>query len=161
MNALDLILLALGAASALWGLWRGLVREVLSVAGWVASFWLGQRYAAPLGEWLPLLGSNETWRRLAGFVIVFLLVLVGSALLANGMRKMATAVGLGPLDRALGAMFGALRGLLLLLTLTIVVNLSDWHKNAHWKNSAVAGWLNQTLQDLRPLLPAGFGKYLD
>ena len=74
---------------------------------------------------------------------------------------LASVAGLGPLDRALGALFGALRGLLLLLTLTVVVNLSDWRGHEHWQNSAVANWLNQTLLALRPLLPAEFGKYLN
>jgi len=161
MPALDWILLALGAGSALWGLLRGLVREVLSVVGWIASFWLGQRYATPVGEMLPLVGSSETWRQLAGFVAVFLTVLVVCALLAGLLRKLATVVGLGPLDRVLGAMFGALRGLLLLLSLTIVVNLSDWRNHEYWQNSAVVDWLNQTLQAWRPLMPAEFGKYLN
>ncbi|MDI9332582.1 MAG: CvpA family protein [Alphaproteobacteria bacterium] len=161
MTALDWILLALGGASALWGLMRGLVREVLSVVGWIASFWFGQAYAAQVGQWLPLAEANDTWRHLAGFVAVFISVLVVCALCAGLMRKLASAVGLGPLDRVLGAMFGALRGLLLLLTLAIVVNLSDWRVHEHWQNSGVAQWLNQTLQKLRPLLPAEFGKYLN
>ena len=52
MTSLDWILMAIGALSALWGLWRGLVREVLSLAGWVASFVLAQQYAAQAGELL-------------------------------------------------------------------------------------------------------------
>ena len=161
MTTLDWMLLVIGGASAIWGLWRGLVREVLSLAGWVLSFWLGQRYASQAGQWLPLNESNEALRQLAGFVLVFVLVLVASAILANLLKKLASVAGLGPLDRALGALFGALRGLLLLLTLTVVVNLSDWRGHEHWQNSAVANWLNQTLLALRPLLPAEFGKYLN
>ena len=161
MTALDWILLSIGAASAIWGLLRGLLREVLSVVGWVLSIWLGQRYAAQVGEGLPLDTSGEVLRHLAGFVCVFLLVLIITAILARMLQKLASAVGLGPLDRALGAVFGALRGLLLLLTLTIVVNMTDWRLHEHWQNSSVATWLNQTLQTLRPLMPAEFGKYLN
>ena len=124
MTSLDWILLTIGGLSALWGLWRGLVREVLSLAGWIASFVLAQMYANAVGAWLPLSDTGDTLRQLAGFVLVFVSVLVLSTALALVLKKMASAVGLGPLDRVLGALFGALRGLLLLLSLTIVVGLS-------------------------------------
>jgi membrane protein required for colicin V production len=160
MTATDWILLALGVASALWGLWRGLVKEVISLAGWIASFWLAQVYAQPVGMALPLSGSGEALRQLAGFVTVFLAVLIISAFLGMLLKKLASAVGLGPLDRLLGAVFGALRGLLLLLTLTIMVDLSPLHNHDWWQQSGVAQWLHGVLQTLRPLLPAEFGKYI-
>jgi len=137
------------------------VREVLSLAGWIAGFLLAQMFAPEVGQRMPMEGASEGLRYLAGFVLVFVLVLVASAILANLLKKLASVAGLGPLDRVLGALFGALRGLLLLLTLTVVVNLSDWRGHEHWQNSAVANWLNQTLLALRPLLPAEFGKYLN
>ncbi len=161
MTALDWILLSIGAASALWGLMRGLVREVLSVVGWVASFLLAQVYAPQVGEWLPLSTTADSLRYLAGFVGVFLFVLVAFALLSMALRKLASAVGLGPLDRALGAWFGALRGWLVLLSLTIVIDLASWRDHPHWQASVVAQTLQGHLQALRPLLPAAFGKYLN
>jgi membrane protein required for colicin V production len=161
MTALDWILLAIGALSAFWGLLRGLVREVLSVAGWVASFWLAQKHAADMGAWLPWGGSHETWRQLSGFVVVFVSVLVASTLIALLMKKLTSAAGLGPLDRLLGALFGALRGLLLLLTLTIVVDLSPWRESDLWQTSVMAQWLQGALHALRPLWPAEFGRYLN
>ena len=161
MTVLDWILLAIGVLSACWGVLRGLVREVLSVAGWIASFWLAQIHAPQVGQWLPWTASNETVQHLAGFVVVFVAVLVASTLIALFMKKLASAAGLGPLDRLLGGVFGALRGLLLLLTLTIVVDLSPWREAAVWQESMVAQWLQASLHTLRPLLPAEFGKYLN
>jgi membrane protein required for colicin V production len=161
MNYLDWTLIGIGVASALWGLMRGLVREVLSLAGWIASFWLAQAYASPVGEWLPISEGSGTVRQLLGFVLVLVAVLVLSTLLAIVLKKLASAVGLGPLDRLLGAVFGALRGLLLLLSITIVVGLSPWRSQEMWQTSAVPQWLRGTLLSLRPLLPTEFGKYLN
>jgi membrane protein required for colicin V production len=161
MNYLDWTLIGIGVASALWGLMRGLVREVLSLAGWVASFWLAQLYASQVGQWLPMAESSGTLRQLLGFVLVFVVVLTMCTLLAIVLKKLASVVGLGPLDRLLGAVFGALRGLLLLLSLTIVVGLSPWRSQEMWQSSAVPKWLHGTLVTLRPMLPTEFGKYLD
>jgi hypothetical protein len=58
-------------------------------------------------------------------------------------------------------LFGALRGLLLLLTLTIVVDLSPWRESDLWQTSAMAQWLQGALHALRPLWPAEFGRYLN
>ncbi len=160
MTSLDWILMAIGVLSAFWGLLRGLVREVLSVVGWVASFWLGQKYATQVGAWLPWTADHDGLRQLAGFVVVFLSVLVLSTLLGLILKKLTSVVGLGPLDRLLGALFGALRGVLLLLTLAIVVGLSPWRDSETWGASMVAQWLQASLQNLGPLLPAEFGKYL-
>lgn len=161
MNYLDWTLIGLAGASALWGLMRGLVREVLSLAGWMASFWLAQRYAVQVGAWIPMDTDSGTARQLLGFVLVWVGVLVVCTMLSILLKKLASAVGLGPLDRLLGAVFGALRGLFLLLSLTIVVGLSPWRSEDIWQTSVVPQWLRGTLVALRPLLPTEFGKYLN
>ena len=66
MDAVDWILLAVLGVSVLLGMWRGLFREVISLAGWIAGFWLAQAWAPEAGGWLPLQGASEVLRYLAG-----------------------------------------------------------------------------------------------
>ena len=160
MDAVDWILLAVLGVSVLLGMWRGLVREVISLAGWIAGFWLAQAWAPEAGGWLPLQGASEVLRYLAGFISVFLAVLIVSVLLGWLISKLVSAVGLGVVDRLLGGVFGGLRGVVLLLTLTVVVSLTPVQSAAWWTNSPVAQALVQGLQSLKPVLPAHFGKYL-
>ncbi|MBU4506144.1 MAG: CvpA family protein, partial [Gammaproteobacteria bacterium] len=54
MNWVDGVLLAVLVLSAVLGLWRGLVYEVISVAGWVAAFLLAQAYADEVAAVLPM-----------------------------------------------------------------------------------------------------------
>src|SRR6478736_4897644 len=103
------------------GLWRGLVAEVLSVLSWLAAFVLAQWFAPQAGELLPMAGVAQPLRYAAGFVVVFIATLVVGALLAWGCKKLLEAVGLRPLDRVLGAVFGAVRAGVLVLALGIVV----------------------------------------
>lgn len=160
MDAVDWILLALLGVSILLGMWRGLVREVISLAGWIAGFWLAQEWAPQAGAWLPLQGASEMLRYLAGFISVFLAVLVLSVLLGWMVSKLVSAVGLGLLDRLLGGVFGGLRGVVLLLTLAVVVSLTPMQTASWWTGSPVANALVHGLQWLKPVLPANFGKYL-
>jgi membrane protein required for colicin V production len=160
MDAVDWILLAVVGVSVLLGVWRGLVREVISLAGWVAGFWIAQAWAPQAGEWLPLQGASEVLRYLAGFVTVFVVVLIASVLIGWVVSKLVSAVGLGLLDRLLGGVFGGLRGGVLLLTLAVVVSLTPLQSASWWTGSPVAQSLIQGLQWLKPVLPAHFGKYL-
>lgn len=160
MDAVDWILLALLGVSILLGIWRGLVREVISLAGWVVGFWMAQAWAPQAATWLPLQGASEMLRYLAGFITVFLLVLVLSVLLGWVVSKLVSAVGLGLLDRLLGGVFGGLRGGVVLLSLAVVISLTPMQTASWWTGSPVARGLVHGLQWLKPVLPANFGKYL-
>nr|WP_281814590.1 CvpA family protein [Limnohabitans sp. MORI2] len=160
MSAVDWILLAVLGLSLLLGMWRGIVQEVLSLVGWVAAFYVSQMYAPLAAAWLPMEGSSQMLRYAAGFVVVFVAVLVATVLVSWVVKKLVSAVGLGPLDRLLGSLFGLMRGVVILLAVTVFVGMTPMRETDGWKQAQGAQWLQQFLHVLKPVLPADFGKYL-
>jgi membrane protein required for colicin V production len=160
LSAVDWILLAILGLSLLLGLWRGIVQEVLSLAGWVAAFYVSQMYAPMAAAWLPMEGSSQMLRYAAGFVLVFVAVLVVTVLVSWMVKKLISAVGLGPLDRLLGSLFGLMRGVVILLAVTVLVGMTPMRETDAWKQAQGTQWLQQFLHVLKPVLPADFGKYL-
>ncbi len=160
LSAVDWILLAVLSLSLLLGLWRGIVQEVLSLAGWGAAFYVSQMYAPMAAAWLPMEGSSQMLRYAAGFVVVFVAVLVATVLVSWVVKKLISAVGLGPLDRLLGSLFGLMRGVVILLAVTVLVGMTPMRDTEAWKQAQGAQWLQQLLHVLKPVLPADFGKYL-
>ena len=160
MSSTDWILLALLAASMLLGAMRGLVYEVLSVMGWIAAFLLAQWFAPTVSEKLPMQGSGETLRFAAAFVLVFIASVFAAGLISSLMKKLISAVGLRPVDRILGAIFGAFRGLILLLALSVVVHMTALHESEWWLESKGGPMLMTLLKGLRPMLPEKFGAFL-
>ena len=160
LSAVDWILLAVLGLSLLLGMWRGIVQEVLSLVGWVAAFYVSQMYAPMAAAWLPMEGSSQMLRYAAGFVVVFVAVLVGTALVSWVIKKLISAVGLGPLDRLLGSLFGLMRAVFILLAITVLVGMTPMRDTDAWKQAQGAQWLQQFLHVLKPVLPADFGKYL-
>lgn len=160
MTTLDWALLGVLGLSMLLGAWRGLVYEVLSVLGWAVSFFAAQWFAPSVAAILPLQSVSEPVRYAAGFVLVFVGVLVVCSLLTVAIKKLVQAVGLRPIDRTLGAGFGILRGLILLLAATVVVNMTALKNSAWWQESSGAGVLNTALISIKPMLPEQFAKYL-
>ena len=159
-SAVDWILLAVLGLSLLLGVWRGIVQEVLSLAGWVVAFYVSQLYAPLAAAWLPMEGSSHMLRYAAGFVVVFIAVLVATVLVSWVVKKLVSAVGLGPLDRLLGSVFGLLRGVVILLAATVIVGMTPMRETEAWRQAQGAQWLQQMLHVLKPVLPADFGKYL-
>ena len=131
MSSTDWILSAILAASMLLGVWRGLVYEVLSVIGWIAAF-----------------------------VLVFVASVFAAGLISALMKKLISAVGLRPVDRMLGAIFGLFRGVILLLAVSVVVHMTALQESEWWLESKGAPMLMTLLKGLRPMLPEKFGAFL-
>lgn len=157
----DWILLGVLFVSMMVGFWRGLVYEVLSLAGWVAAFVLAQWFASDVIVWLPFLkGAAEPVQYAIAFVVVFIATLFAAGLVSWLIKKLVETVGLRSVDRSLGALFGLARGLVLLLALTVVVQLTGFSTEVWWKNARGPVFLSASLDRLKPLLPQSFAEIL-
>ncbi|TFZ00367.1 CvpA family protein [Ramlibacter humi] len=160
MATLDWVFLGVLAFSLLLGLLRGLVYEVLSVLSWVAAFVLAQFLAPEVAKWMPMPDAAEPLRYAAGFAAVFIVAVFAGGLIAWATRKLVEAVGLRPVDRALGGAFGLVRGVVLLLAAAVVVNMTPLRNAQWWTESAGAGVSTAALRGLKPVVPERFGQYL-
>lgn len=139
--------------SMLVGLWRGLVFELLSLAGWVAAWVVAKVYGPALAASLALGEAGSAGQRALGFTLAFVGTLVAASLLARLARWLVAATPLSALDRLLGAGFGLLRGLLVLLAVTTLVSLTPARHSPIWQASQGAGWLDRVLEAVRPWVP--------
>ena len=92
--------------------------------------------------------------------MVFVIAVFVFGLVAWLAKKMIEAIGLRPADRSMGALFGLVRGGVLLLVVAVIVGLTPLRDNAWWKESLGAYVLTQVLESLRPALPQEFGSLL-
>ncbi len=160
MAVLDWIFVAVLALSLVIGAWRGLVFELMSLAGWVLAFIAAQWLAADVAALLPLGAVPQGWRHVAGFALVFVGAVFAWGLLAGLVRKLVEVAGLRPADRALGALFGALRGAVLLLAAALVAGWTPMGEAAWWRQSHGAPLLQLALETLGPALPEALGRQL-
>jgi membrane protein required for colicin V production len=154
MTVLDWAVILILVASAILGLLRGLVTELFSLASWVVAFLAGKWGAAAVGPLLPMEAQSENMRYLAGFVIVFLAALIAVMLLGRLAKGAVGAVGLGGADKAVGGVFGLLRGLVILTGLTLAAGLTALPQTEFWKNALSSRVLETLAIAVQPLLPA-------
>lgn len=150
----DIALLAVFLLSALVGLWRGFVFEIVSLLGWVVAFILANTLGPLLADYLPASESHGAqWRLWIAYGLVFLLVLVMCTLFARMLRALIAATPLSFIDHLLGGAFGVVRGAVILVAVGMLVTLSPYANSTTWKNSHGSLWLGLALEGLKPLLP--------
>ncbi|MDE2582872.1 MAG: CvpA family protein [Rhodospirillales bacterium] len=124
MTWVDVAVFGVLGVSAMLGLLRGLVREVLSIAAWVgaaaAAVWARPYVLEGLAPWLP---SDPTVADPIAFGAAFLGALVMLLLLTHAISRSVHRIGLGSLDRSLGLLFGLARGAALVVLAYILVQM--------------------------------------
>ena len=157
---LDWVFLSVLTMSLLLGVWRGVVYELLSLAVWVAAYVGAQTYGSEASELLPLAGAGEKIRLMVGFVAVFIVTIFVGGLIVLLIKRLVAAVGLSAFDRALGAGFGLIRGLLVLMVACVVISLTPFKTSTFWRESIGVMWITQVFKGIEPFLPHEYRKYL-
>jgi len=122
----------------------------MSVAAWVVAFFSAPMFSKTVGSLIPVLELSPAVRVAAGYVIVFVAVLIFSTILAERMRQLVSFIGLGFLDRLLGAGFASVAAIVVLLISTACINMSPFKNNPEWTRSNVAPVLEQLLAQGAP-----------
>ncbi len=157
----DWILLGALLTSMVVGLWRGLVYEVLSLAGWVLAFVVAQWLAPSVSAGLAFIkDASASVQYAVAFALIFVSTVLAAGLVSWLLKKLVETVGLRPVDRTLGGVFGLARGVVLLLALTVVLQLTGVSRDAWWTSAQGPVWLEVVLTGLKPFLPQKFVEYL-
>ena len=160
MNWLDYAVIGVLLVSMVWSALRGVVREIISLGGWIIAFLAANLFAGPLSAHLPQAIPGEALRTLTAFLAIFIVALICSALVGLLMAKLVSAIGLGPMDKALGALFGIARGAILVLVAVLAAGMTGVPKQGWWKESISGEPLKQVALTLKPWLPDSFAQRL-
>ncbi len=143
MNGLDISLLGVCLLSAVFGVLRGLVREILSLLAWLAAGWLALRFSPDVAAEMGALFANESLRQVAAFLLLFIASLVGIALMNRLLAILIRMSHLGLFDRLLGFLFGALRGVMIGIVFILLTDMTPLRDDPSWNDSAMATYYRQ------------------
>jgi membrane protein required for colicin V production len=153
MTPFDYAVIGIMLASVTLGAWRGVLGEIIAVAAWVLAFfaakWWGGAFAQALlgGIGDPLLRLAAAW------VLIFVIVLLLMALARLAVQGLLKAFGLSVSDRALGVLFGAARGTLIVLLLVALGGMLSLSGKNWWKGAYLSAPLETAVLACKPWLP--------
>ncbi|MDR3429099.1 MULTISPECIES: CvpA family protein [Silvimonas] len=153
MTGFDYIVLGILGLSILLSVMRGLVQEVMALAGWAVSAWLAFHYSTLAAPYMPAAIPSPELRYLAALVLVFFASWIVCSLLRLTLAQFLKVSGLRPLDRLLGAGFGLVRGFLFALMLVLIAGLTSLPKSPLWRNAMFSPLFEQAAVMALPWLP--------
>jgi len=154
VNWADWTIIGIITLSSLIGVWRGLIKEALSLVNWFVAFIVAISFKSQLAlmmtEWL----ATPSLRELAAFALLFVATLIAGALLNGLLSSLVKATGLSGTDRMLGLIFGAARGAIIVLAIIILLpKLVPVKQDPWWLQAQLIGdfqafeaWGVQTFQ---------------
>ena len=162
LNWADIFILTVVGISALLSLLRGLVKEVLSLVGWVAACWIAFRWSGPAGTVLAAsLGVPPSVRTAIGFLALLVGVLFAFGFLNFLIGKLLAATGLSATDRLLGVLFGIGRGLAIITVLVMYAGVAQLPQDPWWRQSMFLPRLEPAAKWAIGRLPPEFAKHFD
>ena len=153
MTILDYVVLGITFVSILVSIMRGFVREILSLAGWIVAFVAASSFAGQFEPMLPSSVTGESLRILIAFVVVFISVLLVMMLVTMLLSAAIKSVGLGFIDRLLGAFFGFLRGFVIVMILVLIAGLTGLPKQPFWQQALLNRPLETAAMEVVAWLP--------
>jgi membrane protein required for colicin V production len=139
---------------------RGLVKEILSLLGWIVSLVVANAYCATLAELLPDMIPGNATRLIVAFVALFIGVRLLMMLLTMALDAMVKASGLTVADRGLGGLFGLARGLVIVLAGVLVCGMTAIPQQAFWKDALLSPLAETAARTAKPFLPGQFAGYV-
>jgi len=156
LNFVDYILITIVGLSMVLSLWRGFAREVISLIGLIAAFLVASRLSGRTGDFLSQWILNPTAADVAGFILVFVIVMIAVGLIGAIIHHLVDAAALTATDRTLGIFFGAARGMLL-IALCFLVYTSYTKPNEPWlKKSLLTPYAIELGNMLGGMIPQGY-----
>lgn len=131
-NAADIIIVCILLLSALISLFRGFVKEALSLVSWFLAFWIAITFCHQVSDLLVNYIKSPTLRLGAAFGGVFIVVLIACAIINTLISTLVHKTGLSGTDRLLGVIFGGVRGVLLIAALLLVAQITTPVQEETW-----------------------------
>jgi membrane protein required for colicin V production len=157
----DYAILAVILVSVLVGALRGFIKEVFSLLVWAAAFFVAYQYGGDVAGLMEDAVELPSARTAMGFTGLFVAVLLGGGLLNYLLGRLVAGTGLSGTDRLLGGLFGAARGLALVVVTLLVAGLTPIPADPWWRDSPTIARLMPLVDWAGSYLPDSIAEHLD
>jgi membrane protein required for colicin V production len=146
--------------SLLIGLFRGFIREILSLLSWLGALWLGYAYATLGASYLEPYITQPPLRVVVAFAAIFIVALIGFSIISYLLYRLLSIAGVSGVDRSLGMLFGLVRGFVIVALLILAATFMDFTSQPWWKDSLLVQYFIPVTDLIRSLLPSDIAEFV-
>jgi len=139
---------------------RGFIKEVLSLASWALSFWVALMFYPHVATLLADYIATPSIRIFSAFASLFIVTLILGALVNHLISQIVEKTGLSGTDRALGVVFGLVRGVAIVSLLVMLAGATPMPNDNWWQNSLLLEHFEKLAIWLRNFLPTDIAEYI-
>lgn len=161
MGWVDIVIIGIILLSLIVSIFRGLVREALSLAVWIAAFYVAYRFVDVGAAAVPDAVATPSARLAIAFAALFIATLLLGGMITWLMGKLVDKTGLGGTDRVLGAVFGAARGAAIVVALVMFAGLTPLPNDPWWQRSRLLPYFEDAAVWVADRLPESVRRYVD
>ncbi len=155
MPIIDIVIAVAIVISIVVGFIRGFVKEAISIAALVFAIWAALYFGPAVGDVSDSWLSSEELQKWFGRVLVFAVILSIGGLLGWGISKLVRLSVLSGMDRFLGSVFGAVRGILLVAVAVIGGQFAGFDNDDWWLQSGLIPHLEVVADWIKVMAPEG------
>ncbi len=156
MPVIDIIIALAVLISIVVGFVRGFIKEAMSIASLLIAIWAALYFGPAVGNVSESWLSSEELQKWFGRVLVFAIVLSLGGLLGWGISKLVRLSVLSGIDRLLGCVFGALRGVLFLALFIIGGQFAGFDNDDWWLQSRLIPHFEVVADWIKVMAPQGY-----
>lgn len=160
MNWADVAILVIIGISALLSLFRGYVKEMLSLVAWAAAFWVAFAFSDQGAVMLVDYISTPSVRMAVAFAVLFVATLIVGGLVNYLMGQLVEKTGLSSTDRMMGLVFGIVRGVAVVAIIVLLAGLTPVPQDPWWRESQFLHHFQELALWMRGYLPPEVASYI-
>ncbi|AFI84838.1 MULTISPECIES: CvpA family protein [Methylophaga] len=161
MNWVDYLIIGIILISSGISIVRGFIKEVLSLISWIVAIWVAFMFFANFASLLTPYIDTATLRLFIAFFVLFVVTLILGALVNHLISQLVEKTGLSGTDRALGVIFGILRGVAIVTILVLAAGVTPMPSDSWWQNSLLLQHFEDLAVWVKQLLPADVAEHVN
>lgn len=161
MHWADIAVISIIGLSVLISLFRGFVKEALSLVTWIAAVGIAMYFSSRLAAYLPLSIESSTARIAIAFFALFIVTLIAGAMINYLISQMVDKTGLSGTDRLLGVLFGIARGGLIVALLVLLAGLTNMPKESWWQSTRTLPFFEKVAVQVKDVMPVEWQQWFE
>lgn len=156
MPIIDIIIAVAIVVSIVVGFVRGFIKEAVSIAALLIAIWAALYFGPPVGNVAESWLSSEDMQNWFGRILVFAVILSIGGILGWGLSKLVRLSVLSGVDRGLGSLFGAGRGVLLTALFVLGGQFAGFANDDWWNRSKFIPYFEEVAEWISIMGPKGW-----